>query len=137
VSGRIHHIGWLVADVESAAASFAESLGAEILTGAIHDPLQKAAVLFLRVPADPVQWELVAPVGEGSPLTAALARGGGFHHVCYEVDNLAEALSRARSLRGVVVRPPKPAVAFEGRRIAWVMTAEKLLIEYLERKPAL
>ena len=133
MTDRIHHIGWVVADVESAAAAFARSLGAEILTGAIHDPLQKASVLFLRVPADPVQWELVAPMGEGSPLTAALARGGGFHHVCYEVDNLDEALSRAKGLQGVVIRPPKPAVAFEGRRIAWVMTAERLLIEYLER----
>jgi hypothetical protein len=33
-----------------------------------------------------------------------------------------------------VVKNPLPAVAFGGRRIAWVYTPEKLLVEYLERQ---
>jgi hypothetical protein len=33
----------------------------------------------------------------------------------------------------VLAAPAKPAVAFEGRRIAWLMTREKLLIELLEQ----
>jgi hypothetical protein len=36
--------------------------------------------------------------------------------------------------KAVVIRPPKPAVAFGGRRIAWMVTRERLVIEYLERR---
>jgi methylmalonyl-CoA/ethylmalonyl-CoA epimerase len=34
----------------------------------------------------------------------------------------------------LIVRPPKPAVAFEGRRIAWMLTSGKLLVELLEKR---
>jgi hypothetical protein len=33
----------------------------------------------------------------------------------------------------MIVRRPKPAVAFDGRRIAWVLTPENLLVELLEK----
>jgi methylmalonyl-CoA/ethylmalonyl-CoA epimerase len=62
-----------------------------------------------------------------------LKRGGGLHHLCYEVDSLSAQLQLSRSLGGLVVRQPCPAVAFGGRQIAWVYTADKLLTEYLER----
>jgi methylmalonyl-CoA/ethylmalonyl-CoA epimerase len=61
------------------------------------------------------------------------AKGGGLHHVCYVVDNLEQTLSDARSLGALVTRQPMPAVAFGGRRIAWIYTKNRLLIEYLER----
>ena len=47
---------------------------------------------------------------------------------------LAEpALASARSRGAIVTRQPMPAVAFGGRRIAWIYTKNRLLIEYLER----
>jgi len=42
-----------------------------------------------------------------------------------------------RSRGALLARPPKPAVAFAGRSIAWVITPEKLLVELLERSPEL
>ena len=77
--------------------------------------------------------ELVSPTAESSPVSAFLARGGGFHHICYEVDDLEAALYEARSRKALILRQPKPAVAFSGRRIAWIITPEKFLIEFLER----
>lgn len=40
---------------------------------------------------------------------------------------LEEQLKLNRSIGGVVVRRPLPAVAFDGRRLAWVLTKEGLL----------
>jgi methylmalonyl-CoA/ethylmalonyl-CoA epimerase len=81
---------------------------------------------------DDVRIELVAPAEPDSPVRSFLEKGGGLHHVCYEVPDLERALDEARLRKCVLVRSPKPAVAFAGRRIAWVITPEKLLIEYLE-----
>ena len=49
------------------------------------------------------------------------------------MDNLETALADARALGAIVTRQPMPAVAFDGRRIAWIYTKNRLLIEYLER----
>lgn len=63
-----------------------------------------------------------------------LKKGGGLHHLCYETANLDRQLESARACGGLVTRMPLPAIAFGGRRIAWVYTRNKLLIEYLERQ---
>jgi hypothetical protein len=55
--------------------------------------------------------------------------GQAFHHLCYEVNRLEEALAELRSKGALIAKPLRPAVAFEGRRIAWLLTAEKLLLE--------
>lgn len=86
----------------------------------------------MAMPGTDVQMELVEPVGEQSPVRSFLEGGGGLHHVCYEVQNCEEALAAMRQRGSIIVKRPKPAVAFQGRRIAWVLTTEKLLIELLE-----
>jgi hypothetical protein len=37
-----------------------------------------------------------------------------------------------KSKGALIAKKPKPAIAFGGRRIAWVLTREKLLVEVLE-----
>jgi hypothetical protein len=39
-----------------------------------------------------------------------------------------------KSRGALIARRPKPAVAFEARRIAWMLTAEKMLVELLEQQ---
>ena len=77
--------------------------------------------------------ELVEPVGPRSPVRKFAEAGGGLHHICYEVDDLKSRIAASQEAGGTLVRVPLPAVAFEGRKIAWILTAQKLLVEYLER----
>lgn len=100
----------------------------------IHDPLQRVRVAFFY-PVDghnPVL-ELVEPASDTSPVTSFLKKGGGLHHVCYEIDDLDSALRQARAAKMAIASPPTPAVAFNGRRIAWVCSRNRLLMELLER----
>jgi methylmalonyl-CoA/ethylmalonyl-CoA epimerase len=133
-AGKFHHVGFVVAAIEECAPSFAEALEADWDGHIIHDPNQLVRVSFLRSRSagDPL-FELVEPAGENTPVLAFLKKGGGFHHVCFEVEDLEGALNRVRSLGALITRQPMPAVAFGGRRIAWVYTRQKMLIEYLER----
>ena len=133
---RLHHVGFVVASIEQAMPGFVRSLAATWDERVIHDPLQKVKVAFLTTRAGDPQIELVEPAGEDSPVSGFLARGGGLHHVCYEVGDLEGQLDEFRSRGAVIAKRPKPAVAFGGRRIAWVITAEKLLVELLEESLA-
>jgi len=78
--------------------------------------------------------ELVEPGGPESPVSRFLERGGGLHHLCYEVEDLEAHLAFCKSVGTIVIRPPVPAVAFGGRRIAWAITKKRLLVEFLESK---
>jgi methylmalonyl-CoA/ethylmalonyl-CoA epimerase len=129
-----HHVGYVVRSIQEAAAGFTGSLGLEWDGRVIHDPLQTVCVSFFHAPAAGTPAiELVEPEGTGSAVHHFLERGGGLHHVCFEVDSLDRQLERTKAQGDLIVRRPTPAVAFEGRRIAWVYTKNKLLVEYLEK----
>jgi methylmalonyl-CoA/ethylmalonyl-CoA epimerase len=130
---RLHHVGFVVAAIQESIQGFVRSLAAQWDEKIFHDPLQKVRVTFLQTqnPGD-AQVELVEPAAEDSPILSFLQKGGGLHHLCYEVTNLDSELDEMRSRGLVVVRKPLPAIAFENRRIAWLSTKQKLLLEFLE-----
>ena len=130
---RLHHVGFVVADIAAAMPGFVRSMLAEWDGQSFDDPLQKARVAFLTTRPGDAQIELVQPLEGDSPVRRFLQdKGGGLHHVCYEVADLEKELADFRARGAVIAKRPKPAVAFGGRRIAWVITAEKLLVELLE-----
>jgi methylmalonyl-CoA/ethylmalonyl-CoA epimerase len=128
----LHHVGHLVADIETAARHFQQACGYLLESDIIEDPLQSAYVQFLRLPQD-TQWlELIAPNGPDSKLSRALQQGGGLHHLCYAVRDLDAACQSLRTRGCLMFAAPVPARAFPGRRIAWFRSAQKLLLELLE-----
>jgi methylmalonyl-CoA/ethylmalonyl-CoA epimerase len=132
-SCKLHHIGYVVSSIAAVADGFAMSIGAIWNRETIYDPLQLVKVSFVGcIGRLCPSIELIEPAGMNSPVERFLRRGGGLHHLCYEVEHLEEQLRFSRLIGGVVVRPPISAVAFEGRRIAWVVTKDKLRLEFLE-----
>lgn len=130
---RLHHVGFVVADIASAMPGFVRSMGATWDSQIIGDPIQKVKVAFLTTRPGDAQIELVEPDASDSPVLRFLnEKGGGLHHACYEVRDLEQELSDFRARGSLIAKRPKPAVAFQGRRIAWVLTPEKFLIELLE-----
>lgn len=135
-NGILHHLGFAVSSISAVAEEFAASMSALWDGEIIHDPIQRVRVTFFK-PVDmrnPV-FELVEPASEDSPVSNFLQKGGGLHHVCYEVDDLESGLCEAHGVGLVTVAKPAPAVAFGGRRIAWVCSKKRLLMELLERNP--
>ena len=133
-NGILHHLGFVVKSISDIAEEFAASISARWNDEITHDPVQRVRVAFFS-PVDPRNpvFELVEPASETSPVSNFLKKGGGLHHVCYEIDDLESGLSEARSAGLVIVATPAPAVAFGGRRIAWVCSKSRLLVELLER----
>jgi methylmalonyl-CoA/ethylmalonyl-CoA epimerase len=132
----LHHLGFVVASISAVAEEFAALISARWDGVITHDPIQRVRVSFFSAAdaRNPV-FELVEPASEVSPVTSFLKKGGGLHHVCYEIDDLESGLREARAVGLAIVANPAPAVAFNGRRIAWVCSRSRLLVELLERNP--
>lgn len=132
---RLHHVGFVVDGIAGQMKAFVHSLGAHWDGNIYEDPRQRVRVAFLTTRPGEAQIELVEPAGPESPVRRFLEhKGGGLHHLCYEVDDLEEGMAELKAKGAMMVSRPKPAVAFDGRRISWMLTAEKLLLELLERQ---
>lgn len=130
---KVHHIGVAVASLQESLPAYTSVFGHTLLSGPFVDSIQRVSVCFVGVDGSgepPI--ELIEPAPGRSPLTAVLARGIGAYHVCYEVDDVDAALAHARAHRCHIVSPPVPAVAFDGRRIAWFYMPSRQLVEVLE-----
>jgi methylmalonyl-CoA/ethylmalonyl-CoA epimerase len=103
-------------------------------TPVIHDPAQTALVQFLRLSSEAVYLELVAPDGENSRLTNVVKRGGGLNHLCYTTSQLEQEITALEETGMKLISEPKPAVAFGGRRICWLLGWDRLPIELVERR---
>jgi methylmalonyl-CoA/ethylmalonyl-CoA epimerase len=128
-----NHVGIAVADLAGALPIYQEIFGYLLMSGPFDDPIQNVSVCFLRdEPGGPVI-ELVAPFGENSPIQKILKAGGGAYHLCYEAKDLDSMLLELSAKGCVTVSEPVPAVAFGGRRIAWLFTPVRQLLELVER----
>jgi methylmalonyl-CoA/ethylmalonyl-CoA epimerase len=134
---RLHHVGFVVANIEASVPGMSRALLAHWNSEVFTDPLQRVRVTFLRGGYQNPLLELVEPLGQDSPVFRFLGEGGGLHHLCYEVFSIPEHLNRIRAAGGVIVSRAKPAVAFGGRPIAWALTREKLLLEFLQEAAAI
>lgn len=122
-------------EIGPATDMFGTLFGSEVVSGPFDDPIQKVTVNFLQQTAgEAAEIELIAPLTEDAPIRSMLNKtGGGAYHLCFETNDLERALAHLRGQRCLVVSAPTPAVAFEGRRIAWLYTPSRLLVELVER----
>jgi methylmalonyl-CoA/ethylmalonyl-CoA epimerase len=128
----LHHVGIAVVDVPAAVARYAREFGYEVKSDVIHDAFQTAYVQFLRLPGDSVFLEFVAPDGERSKLAAAVGKGGGLNHLCYGTPDIEGACISLRRSGLFLLQSPVAAAAFPGRRIAWLMGADRVPVELVE-----
>ena len=129
--GPFHHVGVAVKDVDAAAAQFQALFGAVLKSGIIDDANQQVRLRFVEIGG--LRIELLEPAADPSPLDSLIKRGIAIYHICHEVDDLDAALARLTASGAKVVSPPRPAIAFDNRRVAFVM-CQGLMIELLESK---
>ena len=131
---KLRHVGVAVPSLGPATQALSDLFGYRVVSGPFDDPIQKVSVNFLtQSDDDKTEIELIAPLSEDSPITAMLGKGnGGAYHLCFETTNIDQALIHAKSNGCIIVSPPVPAVAFNGRRIAWIYTRARQLFELVE-----
>ncbi len=131
---KLMHVGVAVPSLAPATETLSNLFGYRVISGPFDDPIQKVAVNFLTTaPTDNVEIELIAPLTEDSPIRSILQKnGGGAYHFCFETIDLDKALDHAVKNGCMIVSKPVPAVAFQGRRIAWIYSSSRQLFELVE-----
>jgi len=131
---QLLHVGVAVPSLDSAAKSLGDLFGYRVVSGPFDDPIQKVTVNFLSHGENNVaEIELIAPLTDDSPIKSMLAKGsGGAYHLCFGTTDIDAALQHAKNNGCIIVSGPVPAVAFGGRRIAWLYTPSRQLFELVE-----
>jgi methylmalonyl-CoA/ethylmalonyl-CoA epimerase len=75
--------------------------------------------------------ELIADLPGERVVAPWLVHDAAMYHLAYETANLAASLVAASDHGAKVIRRPKPAVAFEGRLVAFVMLRNLALVELI------
>ena len=89
----VHHLNFLVRDLDEAAARYQRTLGVEIER---RDELPGRGVRTARFRAGDTWIVLVQPVADGEPMRHLERHGEGFFLIAYEVDDVLLAAGRAR-----------------------------------------
>ena len=131
---KLHHIGIVVKNIQESLGELTQYLDFESTTVPSLVGSQKVNICFLKT--NNVFLELIEPAEENSPISNFIKKGGGFHHLCFEVDDIHLELEKMKKNGAhVVVDVVK---GFEERLTAFVMLDMKNtncnLIELAEKK---
>jgi methylmalonyl-CoA/ethylmalonyl-CoA epimerase len=117
--GRINHIAVAVRDLEAATKVYRDTLGASV-SEMVPQPQHGVTTVFINLPDTKV--ELIAPLGEASPIQKFLERNpeGGIHHVCYEVNDIFAARERLKAGGARVLGDGEPKIGAHGKPVLFL-----------------
>ena len=114
---KLHHIGIVVQNINESLREISNFLSFESTSLPTLVGSQKVNICFLKT--NSVYIELIEPTDPDSPITNFVKEGGGFHHLCFEVDDIQQEIDKmVKKGARLVVAPVK---GFEDRVIAFLM----------------
>ena len=128
---KIDHIGYAVKRIDRALTSF-EKLGFTF-EPTIDDVDRNVKLAFGE--KDGYRIELVAPLDkkQKSPVDQYLENAVGTpYHICYQSEDFDNEIKQLESQGFKVIIEPKPAVAFGGKRVVFLMSIGFGLMEIVE-----
>jgi methylmalonyl-CoA/ethylmalonyl-CoA epimerase len=128
----INHVGMAVPSIEKFLEGNQVLYGRFRRTGPMVNDRQHVREMFLTDGQTVI--ELLEPTGEASPLWGFLRKNasGGLVHVCFDCDDIGDAVLRLKAAGGRLISGPTPDVAFGERPIAFLMVANQV-VELVER----
>lgn len=130
--GPLNHVGVAVPDIEEAMETYRTLYGASDITEPFDMPAQGVKVCFVNLPNS--QIELIEPLNEQSPIHNFIAKNpkGGQHHVCFEVDDINEAVVFMKDRGATVLGEPR--IGAHGTMIIFIhpKNSNGVLVELME-----
>jgi|TARA_B110001454_G_C12669739_1_gene413211 methylmalonyl-CoA/ethylmalonyl-CoA epimerase len=131
---KLHHVGLVVPNIKDSLGELIKFLNFETITLPTLIGSQKVNVCFLQIGESYL--ELIEPASPDSPVINFVNKGGGFHHLCFEVKDIHKELDILKEKGAKII--VEPVKGFEDRIVAFVMLTMKNtkcnLIELAEEK---
>ncbi|MEA2938583.1 MAG: methylmalonyl-CoA/ethylmalonyl-CoA epimerase [Alphaproteobacteria bacterium] len=117
--GRLSHVAIAVRDLAQASRLYREMLGAQV-SEPVAQPEHGVTTVFITLPNTKI--ELIAPLGDHSPIAKFLERspGGGIHHVCYEVADIAAARDELKAKGARILGDGEPVPGAHGKPVLFL-----------------
>ena len=117
--GKLNHVAIAVPDLEKAAKTYRETLGAHV-SAPQAEPDHGVTVVFVELPNTKI--ELLEPLGDNSPIAKFLERNpeGGMHHLCYEVDDILAARDGLKTRGARVLGDGEPKIGAHGKPVLFL-----------------
>ena len=131
---EFHHIGIFVKDLDFGKKEISKFVNITSISEEIKDNEIGVKIIFIRDISN-INYELVAPLGDSSPVTGVLSRGKDFlNHIAYMTTAFDENIKRLRSEGMMPLGPAKKAKAFGGARVIFLLSTLGFIIELVEKK---
>ena len=132
-SFKFHHIGIAVNDIAQTAKLYANA--GYNKSEMISDEFQNVEICWLQKQGMPLL-ELLAPVNEKSPIVNTLKKNGvSPYHICYEVRDISESVSKLKEEKYILVSKmhDAPAMSIWGKgKVVFLYHKSVGLIELVE-----
>ena len=128
---RIDHICFAVKNISEGISYWERVFGYRQMTEVVQNSLQKVKVVFLRKD-DSIMVKLIEPQEDNSSLINFVNRGGGFHHLCFRVEDMEEELHELKEKGLIMLVPPQPGEAFNNHNIAFLLARYGTNIELID-----
>lgn len=117
--GNLNHVAIVVPDLEAAAATYRNALGANV-SEPLDLPEHGVTTIFVNLPNTKI--ELLHPIGEDSPIAKFLEKNpaGGMHHVCYEVEDIIQARDHLQAEGARVLGDGEPKTGAHGKPVLFL-----------------
>ena len=128
---KIDHICFAVKNISEGIAYWESVFGYRQMTEVIINSLQKVKVAFLNK-EESVLIKLIEPLTDNQSLVNFVNKGGGFHHLCFRVEDMDKQISELKENGLLMLVPPQPGEAFNNHDIAFMLARNGLNVELID-----
>ena len=137
----LHHIGYLVANIEKSIKAF-ESLGYSLVNyggdgDIVYDAHRDADICFLRPSEEGgAVVELISPKSKTSPVYGLLSKyKNSPYHLCFDVEDRDGEIARLKENGWMIMQEDAPACAIGGRHVTFLMNRYAGIMELVYDAP--
>lgn len=128
---KLDHICFAVKNIEEGISYWERVFGYRQMTDIVINTLQKVKVVFLSK-EESLLIKLIEPLLDNQSLINFVNRGGGFHHICFRVDEMADTLKELNGKGLLTLVPPQPGEAFNNNDIAFLLAKYGINVEIID-----
>ena len=128
---KLDHICFAVKNIEEGISYWERVFGYRQMTDIVINTLQKVKVVFLSKD-ESLLIKLIEPLLDNQSLINFVNRGGGFHHICFRVDEMADTMKELNGKGLLTLVPPQPGEAFNNKDIAFLLAKYGINVEIID-----